>query len=173
MRRFEGDIAPAFTAKDLYGNEIDLANFKGKKVFLSFFRNATCPFCNLRVHELIQHQEDFAKHDMEVILFFSSDAEVIKSYVGKQKVIYPIIPDSELVHYKAYGIESSFFGMFIAMFRIKSLMKIFKKGFFNLRSMRDTKIPADILVDERGLVKIAYFGNDYGDHLPLNQLFNS
>jgi len=44
--------APAFNMIDTFGRMINLQDYKGKKVFIGFFRHAGCPFCNLRVHLL-------------------------------------------------------------------------------------------------------------------------
>ncbi len=54
-----GNTAIPFTAKDIDGNTINLASYKGKKVYLVFFRKAACPFCNMGLRELIQKNEEF------------------------------------------------------------------------------------------------------------------
>lgn len=174
MRLFKKDIAPEFSVTDLYGKEIQLKDYQGKKVLLCFFRGASCPFCNLRVHELIQRKMEFDSHNIEVIMFFTTDANEITSYMDKQKPTYTIIPDPNGLVYREFGVEESLSGKLLAMFRMKSLLKIFKNGFFNLKSMSDKNtVPADILLDESGIVEIAYYGRDFGDHLPFNKLFGS
>lgn len=51
--------APIFNLIDIYDRMVDLSNYKGKKVFIGFFRHAGCPFCNLRVHTLSKRREEF------------------------------------------------------------------------------------------------------------------
>ena len=54
----EKQAAPGFTINDVNGKTINLADYKGKKVLLTFYRNVGCPICNLRFHE-IQEQSEY------------------------------------------------------------------------------------------------------------------
>ncbi|WP_366936864.1 redoxin domain-containing protein [uncultured Sulfuricurvum sp.] len=55
----EGKSAPWFKAKSFQGDDINLDAYRGRYVLLSFYRYASCPFCNLRVHESIQKRDCF------------------------------------------------------------------------------------------------------------------
>lgn len=44
MKLKKGDKAIGFKTEDILGNKIDLEEFRGKKVLLSFYRGASCPF---------------------------------------------------------------------------------------------------------------------------------
>jgi hypothetical protein len=33
-----------------------------------------------------------------------------------------------------------------------------------------TTMPADFLIDRHGIIQVAYYGNDEGDHLPIDQV---
>ena len=46
MHLTQNQIAPEFNTYDLYDMPLNLQHFKGKKVLLSFYRYASCPFCN-------------------------------------------------------------------------------------------------------------------------------
>jgi hypothetical protein len=48
-----GAAAPLFQAEDMFGDPIDLRDYADTWLLLSFFRNAACAICNLRVHQLI------------------------------------------------------------------------------------------------------------------------
>lgn len=171
MKLTTGDIAPTFMLTDFTGNTVSLLKYKKKKVLLSFFRGASCPFCNLRVHELIKKHSEFENAGLEIITFFTADANEIQQYAGKQFPSFSVIPDPNLSVYKKYGIESSVAGMFKAMLRAETMIKIMTGGFFNLNSMADKPIlPADFLIDENGKIYQAYYGKDYGDHINLNQV---
>jgi peroxiredoxin len=56
-----------FDSHDVYGNPIRLSEFKGKKVILAFFRDAACPFCNLRVYELTQRYKEFNTRTLRLL----------------------------------------------------------------------------------------------------------
>lgn len=72
MRLKQNSKAPDFSVRDYLGKEVDLSEYKGKKVLLSFFRGASCPFCNLRVHELIKNQQKLNSRGIKIITFFSA-----------------------------------------------------------------------------------------------------
>ena len=69
------DTAVHFIGKDINGNKIDLNDYKGQKVLLTFFRVATCPFCNMAVRDLINGSEALEQKGIKVIALFSSTQE--------------------------------------------------------------------------------------------------
>lgn len=173
MKLKKGDKAIGFKSGDILGNKIDLEEFRGKKVFLSFYRGASCPFCNLRVHELIGQMEHFQEKELVVIGFFMSTQPEIMEYLGKQNPPFPIIADPEEKYYKMYGIEKSFAGKMKAMLRVGAMMKIVAKGFFSMKAMKDEDtLPADFLINENGAIELAYYGKDFGDHLDFKIIKN-
>ena len=94
------DPAVQFIIEDYLGESFDLVNYKGKKILLSFFRAAPCPFCNLRVNQLINRYSDFEEKEIEIIVFFAATRDQINQYAGKQSAPFLIIPDPDLKVYK-------------------------------------------------------------------------
>jgi peroxiredoxin len=45
-------LAPNFEAMNYLSERINLESYRGKKVWLSFYRYASCPLCNLRIDEI-------------------------------------------------------------------------------------------------------------------------
>lgn len=44
-------------------------------------------------------------------------------------------------------------------------------GYFTIKSLKDKPlIPADFLIDSNQNIHCAYYGNDFGDHLPLSEI---
>ena len=169
----KNDKAIPFKFDDYLGNEIDLLNYKGKKVMLTFFRDASCPFCNLRVNQLIKRHAEFKEKGIEIISFFASSKKEILKYVGKQKAPFTIIADPKLEMYKKYGIEESIAGMYKAMLKPLKMMEVMISGFFNMNSMKERAlIPADFLIDENQTIYKVYYGKNFGDHLPIEEIIN-
>lgn len=166
-----GDKPPIFTLKDYRGLKISLSDYKGKTVFLSFFRTATCPFCNMRVQELIRKEDAFKRNGIEVIAFFHSTKQEIEKYAGKQNPWFPVLPDPESVIYKLYGVEESKGGMLKTMLKPVKMMKMMTSGFFNLKSINATPIvPADFLINDKMKIEKVYYGKDFGDHIDLKEV---
>ncbi|MDD5051264.1 MAG: peroxiredoxin-like family protein [Sulfuricurvum sp.] len=172
-RLVEGESAPWFSARSFQGDVIDLDKYHGKYLLLSFYRYASCPFCNLRVHESIQKYDTFRAHGIEMIAIFQSPDEKLAEYVGKQSLNYPIIGDPNLEIYKRYGVETSWIGLLKAfLFRPHQILKsVFLRGFFPGSIENEIqRLPADFLIDPSGKIEIAYYGKDIGDHIAFETL---
>jgi len=170
-RLHSADKAIPFTLPDYQGDLIDLNNYSGKRILLSFFRGASCPFCNMRVHELIKRHAEFANKQITILGLFASSAEEIRKYAGQQDPPFPIIPDPSLSIYLKYGVETSHLGMLKAMAKPLKMWKVMTGGFFNMNAVADKPlIPADFLIDETQTIKTAYYGSDFGDHLPIDEI---
>ena len=172
MRLKELDMAVDFEAFDYLNNKIRLSDYKGQKVMLSFFRGASCPFCNLRVQQLINNYSEFEKNEITLITFFAASNEEIIKYAGKQNASFPIL-DKELNYYKKYGVEQSSSGMIKTMANPIRMAKMMVSGFFNLKSIKEKPIvPADFLIDENQRIYKVHYGGHYSDHLDLKEVLN-
>jgi len=169
----ENDKAIDFIVSDYLNNQVTLSDYKGKKVLLSFFRCAACPFCNMRVQELINNYHKFEEKGIVIISFFASTKEEINEYAGKQNAPFAIIPDPTFGLYKKYGIEQSSFGILKVMLKPLKMVRMMQSGFFNLKSSKDKPIvPADFLIDENQMILKTYYGKDFGDHMSIEDILN-
>jgi len=167
------DTAPNFTAKDYLGNVVNLKDYGGDKVLLSFFRGATCPFCNLRLSLLIKEYPEFERRGIKVVAIFAGSMEEISAYGGQQNAPFSIIADPTLELYKKYGIEESSIGMIKAMMNPIKMIKIMFSGFFNMKSIKDPPIiPADFLINKDKSIYKAYYGKDFGDHIRIQEILD-
>jgi peroxiredoxin len=167
-----GTAAPAFDVTDVHGRPIRLTDFRGRRLMLSFYRFASCPFCNLRVHRLLQLRETFERNNLSMVAVFQSRAERIRAHVGAQDDALPIVADPENRLYAAYGIEASQVAVVrAAVRRLGDAAMAISKGFLPADIDADkTTVPADFLIDERGIIRVAYYGRDIGDHLPVERI---
>jgi len=165
-----GDSAPKFDVKDLSGNRLTLEDYRGKKLLLCFFRFASCPYCNLRVHDLIQRIPELRSQGLYVVAVFQSPAKTIQKYVGKQQPPFPIIPDQNGVLYESYKLETSWKGILLALlFRFGDMMRALMMG-FRPGSIDGHlgQLPGEFLIGEELTILEAYYGNDVGDYLPFD-----
>lgn len=173
MKLQAGQQAVNFQVRDINGTPIDLADFSGKKLMISFYRYASCPLCNLRVHELIQHFPAFNAKGLAMLAFFQSPAEGIRDYVGKQNAPFPVIADPSHEIYQRYGVTPSWLGFGKAMaFKLPmAFQAVFGKGFLPGRMDGDkAMIPADFLITPEQTIHRAFYGSDIGDHLPIKEI---
>ena len=160
-----------FVTHDIYGKLIGLQDFRGKRVMLSFFRNAGCPFCNFRVYELTHKYKDWAHQGLEVITFFASTPEEVQRYVAKHPRPFRMIGDINLDVYNQYGVERSAFAMVKALlFKLPRVIRGIALGNLAKKNEHPTLVPADFLVDETGVIREVWYGRDYSDHIPLKRV---
>ncbi|MFC1750932.1 peroxiredoxin-like family protein [Pseudomonadota bacterium] len=168
----EGRTAPELNVKDIFGNHVSLKNYSGKRVLLSFYRFASCPFCNLRVHELTQKQAELQAQGLELIAVFHSPDENVRKYVGGKSIPFPIIADQNEKLYQRYGIQRSWFGMVRAMMvRMGKLGEAMRLGFNpGTIDIDAVHMPADFFIgDNRSILK-AYYGKDSADSLSIEEI---
>ena len=169
----QGNKAINFEMEDYLSKKIKLSDFKGKKVYLSFLREASCPFCNLRIHQLIKRHQEFKDKNIVVITFFASSKEEITNYAGKQQPPFFVIPDASSTIYEKYNVQQSTLGMIKTMLNPVKMAKVMFSKFFNFKSVNSKPIlPADFLIDENQLIYKAYYGSDFGDHLTFEEILN-
>lgn len=161
-----------FKANDVYGNPIQLSKLGGKKVLLAFFRDAACPFCNLRLYELTNRHAEFQQAGMEIIAVFSSPAEEVKAFVDRHPRPFILIADPDLALYNQYGVEHSTLAMFKALlFRLPRFIGGLMKGAKPDSNNPHIKlVPADFLISEQGKVVESWYGRNTSDHLPMKRL---
>lgn len=165
--------APVFTAPDVYGREISLQALRGKKVYLAFERNAGCPVCNFRTHELLKHADHFSVNQVTVLLIYESTVEKMKDYLADRQYPFHFIADPENTLYKQYRIERSFLKMSKGLFRglIGKAMagkKLFRKPI--AQDGNTSTIPSEFIIDEKGKLSTVHYGGYIGDHLALDLL---
>jgi len=83
--------APAFELRDLSGNVVSSANWKGKVVVLNFWAT-WCPPCREEIPEMIQLQNDYK--DRLVIIGVSEDEdppEKVLEFVKQKGINYPVV----------------------------------------------------------------------------------
>ncbi|NIW80888.1 MAG: redoxin domain-containing protein [Calditrichae bacterium] len=153
------------------GSTFDLESVKGKPFMLSFLRFASCPFCNLRVNELVKRFDEFG-NDFTIIAVFDSPLENLIRHTGGHKAPFFILADEHNTYYREYGIERSILGVLIGMFlRMPTLFKAMFKGYIPTTIKGSmTTMPADFLIDREGIIQVAYYGKDEGDHLPFDKV---
>lgn len=176
MKLQVGQTAPDFKAVDIYGKQIRLSDFKGKKIAIGFFRNVNCPFCNRRVHQLIMNNLRFQQKEVQLIFLFESATETLKKSSFHQGISpWPLIGDPKREIYNQYGVNASILGVLRTMFSVdmKTANKEAKE--LNLPSEKDkdatnSLLPADFLIDENFEIVKAHYGKHLDDHIDYNEL---
>ncbi len=171
MRLTSGVKAKNIRLPAIDGSTFDFESVKGKPFMLSFLRFASCPFCNLRVNELVKRFEEFG-NDFTIIAVFDSSLENLIRHTEGHKAPFFILADEHNKYYREYGVEHSISGVLKGMLlRMPTLFKAMFKGYIPTTIKGSiTTMPADFLIDRGGIIQVAYYGKDEGDHLPFDKV---
>ncbi len=171
MRKKEGQAVSRIILPAIDGKQFDSESLKGKPFLLSFFRFATCPFCNLRMHMLTERFAELGR-EFTIVAVFDAPAEHLRRHAGKHHAPFPVLADAGNRYYREFGVEHSFTGMLKGMItRLPTLMKGIFRGYipFPVKGSLLT-MPADFLIDENGMIRKAFYAKDEGDHLPFEEI---
>lgn len=176
MKLKEGQFAPDFTGVDIFGKEVKLSDFRGKKIILSFYRNVNCPFCNRRVHQVMGNNVRLKNKDVQLVfLFESSNEKLLKSVFHQGISPWPLIGDPEQNIYKRYGVGTSLVKMMRTFMAADMKTAMNEAKTLGLTEEKDkdasmSLIPADFFINEQFLIEKAHYGRHLDDHVDLDEL---
>ena len=167
-----GDTAPQFTLPAIDGSTFNMADMKGKRVILTFFRFSTCPLCNMRIRRIIQRWNEFSKDAVMVAVF---DAKVgdLRNRMKKHDAPFVVVADETYEQFNKNGVKKSFFKfMWGALRSPLTLLQATLRGYvpLTLSISKLSTIPVDILIDGEGKVVEAHYCKDTADHLSLERM---
>lgn len=99
-----GDKAPDFTSKDQNGEEVSLANFKGKTVILYFYPKDDTPGCTAEACDFRDNYQSLIGKGYEVIGVSTDDSKSHKKFETKYSLPFPLIADEDKSINEAYGV---------------------------------------------------------------------
>lgn len=174
MKLQSGYTAIDFVGKDIYGNDVKLSDYRGKKIILSFYRNVSCPFCNRRVHKIMGNNLRLKNSGTQLVFLFESSNEKLSSSVFHQGIIpWPLIGDPDKKVYRQYGVEQSTLKMMKTMFATNVFKAKKETKELNLPKDKDASmnlIPADFFIDKNFKIVKAHYGKHLDDHVPIEEL---
>lgn len=88
-------LFPAFKVKDFAGNEINLADYRGKVVILDLFAT-WCPPCRQEIPHFVELQDDYAD-DLAIIglSYDQTGAEKVQAFAKEMKINYDLFWGSQ------------------------------------------------------------------------------
>jgi peroxiredoxin len=167
------DLAPAFTLPTLDGSSVSLGSLRGKRTLLTFFRHAGCPFCNLRVHHLIEAYPRLERLGIQVIGVFGSSLEGLRARVGQQNPPFPLLADPDDAIHNLYGTGHSILGL-MASFAPNGLgayLEGMRLGITHGSTDGEaTRMPADFLIGADLRIEAALYGGNAFEHISIKAL---
>jgi peroxiredoxin len=86
----EGDPAPDFTLQTVDGENVTLADFKGKVVMLNFWAT-WCPPCKAEIPDFITFQEQFGDKGFDIVGVALDKPAAIERFLARSDINYTIV----------------------------------------------------------------------------------
>ena len=169
-----GDYAPDFSTKCIDGNAINLSDYRGKKLMLSFLRHSGCPFSGLAMAQLRGNYKKLAwASKLDVIGVFQSPPEHINKDIVKRDVAYPftLLSDEDGILYKTYKIQGSLCGLVLGLANVKRSIRAKKEGHRQGQIEGNLyTLPSDFLIDEDGIIVDCFLAKSIDQCIPLERI---
>ncbi|MEI7802248.1 MAG: redoxin domain-containing protein [Bacteroidota bacterium] len=168
-----GDQLPDLILTDAFGVTVNTDDLLGHKILITFNRYVSCPLCNFRTHELLEHYDSLKQLGLIFISFYESGKETLTEYATKEEIPFVMVPDPMQQFYKQFKIQKSWLKTIIGRFTHYQQKHAPGKKLFKGNYSRDghlNRIGADFLIDENGIIQKAYYGKYVGDHLPVEEI---
>lgn len=139
-------------------------------IWLAFFRYATCPLCNLRVHQLALGFDQFTRRGVHLVAVFQSPRERLSGLFGGRPLPFDVVCDPDLDLYRAWGVETSVVGS-AHPGAIAAAVKAAAGGhaFGGVVDGPARRVPADFVLRD-GVVRGVHYGRHIGDHITDNDV---
>ena len=167
MRIAAGSQAPVFRCQDLLGDTVDSTTVTGP-LWVGFFRFASCPLCNLRVHTMIGEWERWQNRCTYVAVFQSPPGRFTE-FMRKQQPPFSVIADPELELFRAFGVESSVGAALkvpVIAQTVRAKMQGYPVGALAAKDGAAFRVPADFIIN-KGMVTTAFYGSNVAESIPF------
>ncbi|MFW6093596.1 MAG: thioredoxin-dependent thiol peroxidase [Pseudomonadota bacterium] len=99
----EGQAAPDFTLPDKDGNEISLADFKGRNVIVYFYPKDDTPGCTKEACGFRDLWKQIESHDAVVLGVSPDDDASHRKFTEKYELPFPLLSDPDKIVMAPYG----------------------------------------------------------------------
>ena len=99
-----GDPAPDFTLPDAGGQPYRLADLRGRRVALFFYRGTWCRTCQGLIAELRRQAPAYERLGVQLLGITTQGADGVADYVRREQIPFPILTDAGRAVTRLYGV---------------------------------------------------------------------
>ncbi|MEU4930411.1 peroxiredoxin-like family protein [Streptomyces yokosukanensis] len=153
-----GAQAPRFTLPSAAGKDVALGSLlEDGPVVLTFYRGAWCPYCNLALRALQQHQNAIGACGAQLVAVSPQIPDESLSLIEKEQLAFEVLSDVGSEVAKQFG---------IAFDLSDELGRVYDGFGFDLHRVngghaRTLPMPATYVIDRTGVIRWAFVTTDY------------
>lgn len=98
-----GDPAPGFTLPDADGNEVSLADYRGRKVVVYFYPAASTPGCTKQACDFRDNLGELNSAGLDVIGISPDKPAKLAKFRDNEQLTFPLLSDPERKVLAAWG----------------------------------------------------------------------
>lgn len=108
----KGDQAPDFTLPDENGNQVSLADLKGKQVVLYFYPKDDTPGCTQEGKDFKDKHAEFEAANAVILGVSKDDAKSHQKFINKYEFPFSLLSDTDGAMLEGYGVwvEKNMYG---------------------------------------------------------------
>lgn len=163
-------VAPDFALSGLGHATFRLADLRGKKVLLSFLRNAQCAICNLWVATAIRRAPEWRAAGLEVVAIFESTVEKLATQFEGRVPPFAVLADPEGTLHETFQSRTDparVTAIASSAASAEALERAARAGFQPRREdgANFFRIPSEILIRADGTIALIHVAEDLANHL--------
>lgn len=165
-RLLPNSTLPSFEIEDIDGKKWSDSKLGSGKIWLAFFRYASCPICNFQYGQMLTRAKAYAEKNVQIVGVFESPASSINTYQKAEERVFPLIPDPDSRLYDLFGLETSLLGMLSGMLSGNAVKGLLQNPSYMLgkRDGVHTRLPADFLIRD-GVIVHAFYASSMDEHI--------
>lgn len=153
-----GMRAPAFALPSATGDEVALTALLAEgPVVLTFYRGAWCPYCNLALRALQQHNEAIRSRGARLAAVSPQIPDESLSLIEKHDLDFDVLSDIGSETAQQYGIAFDLSAEMAALYEQRGvdLQRV------NGGHARTLPLPATYVIDSHGIIRWAFVASDH------------
>ncbi len=169
MRLEAGIKLPDFSVTDLDGETVSPGALAGRRSWLILTRFAACPFCSLRLHEIIERQHLLDGLPVETVVFFPSKEKRVRRFMEKYDAKFRAVADERQQVFQTFGSETSWAGELRTAINIPKVLRALARTKMNPLAIDDVphRMPSDYLVEPDGTIARVHYGEELDDGIEV------
>jgi thioredoxin-dependent peroxiredoxin len=103
MKPKPGDMAPDFSGVTTDGSEVQLKDFRGRKLVLYFYPMDDTPGCTAEACSLRDHNAEIRSKGAAILGVSAQDVDSHQRFTRKYRLNFPLLADTARLVARAYG----------------------------------------------------------------------